>query len=266
MKKNFIPEKRCGDNITLKHITELEVVCMKLATRGEQTIREIQRATVLRWEYGKRCGKQNTATSAVSPKTRLLPFPSGGKADAWRDLERGWNISAGYCRGEKSRQRERATVGRKLIRRGSTPAVHVKPKTSLFELWPVRDHISNSRTYAMLRKKKIVLHWLLAGHIQIFMKMEQGKIGSNLPVLLVNAFIKSQLKVSCSGWFGSVTKGLISEPAATASLSLFWATVETEILSYTTLWLITAQDKTPPVIYRAYNHIENKKKHDFFFF
>lgn len=72
-------KKRRADNITLEHITELEVVCMKLATRGKKTIREIQRATVLRWEYGKRCGKQNMAMSAVSPKIRALPFLSGGK-------------------------------------------------------------------------------------------------------------------------------------------------------------------------------------------
>lgn len=143
------------------------------------------------------------------PKDTPPPFSERRKADAWRDLERGWNISAGYCRGEKSRQRERATVGRKLTRRGSTPAVHVKPKTSLFELWLDRDHISNSRTQAVLRKKKKQnsLHWLLVGHIQIFMKTEQGEIGQNLPVLVVIAFIKSMLKESCSGWFGSVTKG-----------------------------------------------------------
>lgn len=79
--KWFHPPKkrRCDDNITLKHITELEVVCMKLATRGDKTMREIQRATVLCWEYGKRCGKQNMAMSAVSPKIHPLPSPSGGK-------------------------------------------------------------------------------------------------------------------------------------------------------------------------------------------
>lgn len=65
--------------MTLRHVTELEAVGAKLAACGEKTIREIRRAAVLRWEYGERCGKQNAVTSAVSPKMRALPFPSGGK-------------------------------------------------------------------------------------------------------------------------------------------------------------------------------------------
>lgn len=79
VKKDFIPKKRDVMIILRLNTTELEMVCMKLTACGEKTTREIQKVTVLRWEYGKRCGKQNTATSAVSLKIRPLPFPSGEK-------------------------------------------------------------------------------------------------------------------------------------------------------------------------------------------
>lgn len=140
------------DNITLKPITELEVVCMKLATRRRKNNDGNPKSNGTALGTWRKVRKAKHGNECRVPEDRSPPLSERWKADAWRDLERGWNISAGYRRGEKSRQRERATAGRKLTRRGSTPAVHVKPETSLFELWPARDHISNSGTWAVLRR------------------------------------------------------------------------------------------------------------------